>query len=171
MTAKERDSWIDIVLGALFIVFGILVYAATLDLPGSTYDPLGPAFMPRALGILSAVTAAVILYHGIRKRRAPGGAVEASGEQPKSSLPFTRHPLTALAGMALVFVYILTLDIGLSGFRTLTVIFVLFLGGMLIKAEKSGKILKKGVFLFLLALALSFGLFYLFTQVFIVDLY
>jgi hypothetical protein len=50
-------------------------------------------------------------------------------------------------------------------------IFVLVLGGVLIKAEKGGAALKKGIILFLLALSLSFGLFNLFTRVFIVDLY
>ena len=160
----------DIVLGSVFIIFGAGVYAATLGLPGATYDPLGPAFMPRALGICSIICSSVILYHGIRKRAA-AAAQRGRERDTAEPFPFTRHPLTALSAMGMVFVYILALDLGLSGFKTLTVVFTLALGGMLIKAEKGGFPVKRGIILFILALALSFGLFYLFTQVFIVDLY
>ncbi|MBP7494179.1 MAG: tripartite tricarboxylate transporter TctB family protein [Spirochaetales bacterium] len=173
-TTKEKYPLIDVVLGVFFMIFGLIVYTATLDLPGSTYDPLGPAFMPRLLGILIAITAGVILYHGIYHHiKTKAAIVRISSESQKEgvSLPFKKHPLTALSAMILVFVYILAMDLGLSGFRTLTLIFVLLLGGMLIKAEKDGNVIKKSVFLFFLALLLSFGLFYLFTQVFIVDLY
>jgi hypothetical protein len=167
---KEKNWGTDIVLGTIFIVFGIAVYLATLNLTASTYDPLGPAFMPRTLGILITLTAIVILYHGIRKKIAITGVEESSGK-PDEILPFTKHPLIALTGMVLTFAYILALDLGLSGFRTLTMLYVLLLGGILIKAEKGGKLLKKFVVLVIIALVMSFGLFYLFTQVFTVNLY
>jgi hypothetical protein len=129
--------------------------------------------MPRALALFSIACSCVILFHGIRKRVA--AAKEADREEKKAenepAFPFTPHPLTAGSAMVLVFFYILALDLGISGFRTITMIFVLVLGGVLIKAEKGGAALKKGIILFLLALSLSFGLFYLFTRVFIVDLY
>ena len=170
MTAQEKNSWTDIILGSVFILFGAGIYAATLDLPGSTYDPLGPAFMPRALGICCVLCSVVIMYHGILKRSAAMKTRERAEKPPQTAL-FTRHPLTALAAMAFVFFYILALDLGVSGFRTLTVVFVLGLGGLLIKAERKGSAVKKGIVLSLLAVFLSMGLFYLFTQVFIVDLY
>ena len=173
MTTLEKNSWIDIILGVVFIIFGAVVYVLTLDLPGSTYDPLGPAFMPRALALCSLASAAVILYQGLRKRIAVKKELRGKEHETVAvpMLPFTRHPMIAFSAMVMVFFYILALDLGLSGFRTITVLFVLALGGTLIRAEKAGSPVRKGIFLFLLALALSFGLFYLFTRVFIVDLY
>lgn len=175
MTVQEKNSWTDIVLGTIFTTFGAAVYGMTLGLPGPVYDPLGPAFMPRALALSIIVCSAVILYHGIRKRFPPPGKRKGGGEnQPAAAEAtplFTRHPLTAGVSMGLVFLYILALDLGLSGFRTLTIVFVLVLGGIFINAEKAGGAVRKGIVLFLLALFLSFGMFYLFTQVFIVDLY
>jgi hypothetical protein len=112
----------------------------------------------------------MILFQGIRKRIAAAKEHKIE-ETPVEPVPFKRHPLTAVSAMALVFFYILALDLGLSGFRTLTVVFILVLGGLLLKAESWGSRAKKGVFLVVLAVILSFGLFYLFTRVFIVDLY
>ena len=173
--SKEKNRWIDVILGVLFMIFGFAVYTATLDLPGSIYDPLGPAFMPRVLGILIALTSGVILYHGIyhciKGKVSLAKDRKGFGKEDVSLSSFKKHPFIALVGMILVCVYILALDLGLSGFRTLTLIFVLLFGSTLIKAEKAGKVVKKSIFLFLLALVLSFGLFYLFTQVFIVNLY
>ncbi len=170
MTTLEKNSWTDIVLGSLFILFGAAVLIATSGLPGSTYDPLGPAFMPRALGLCSMICSAVILYHGLRKRAA--AKKETAPPETREAAPaFDRHPRTAFAAMVLVFLYIFALYAGLSGFRTLTVVFVLALGGMLMKAENRGSLAKKTAILVVLAVFLSFGLFHLFTQVFIVDLY
>jgi hypothetical protein len=172
MTVQEKKSWQEIITGIIFIAFGIVVFKVTQNLPSAMYDPLGPAFMPRLLGFLCALIACVILFHGIRIRivlmRNPP-VKETPGDV--ASPAHTRHPVIAFFSIILFSLYILALDAGISGFRTLTIIFVLVFGGVLIKTSHNKGVVKQFSVLVVLALVLSFGLFYLFTQVFIVDLY
>ncbi|MDR1625871.1 MAG: tripartite tricarboxylate transporter TctB family protein [Spirochaetia bacterium] len=170
MNANEHAAVKDIILGSSFIIFGIVVCVLTQYLPEAVYDPLGPAFIPRLLGLACIATSCVILFHGIRKKMAASGA-RGKSRQEKAPVLFVRHPKSALFAMILFFLYILALDTGISGFRTLTTLFVLLLGGMLIKISRQGKAIQTSLILIALSFTLSFGLYYLFTQVFIVDLY
>ncbi len=180
MIEREKDGWRDVLLAAGCLLFALIMYAQTLDLPGPTYDPLGPAFLPRLLCIVIFAVSLVILFHGVRKFRAArqvpsataASAAAASAEGEVTELPaFRRHPKIAAAAVAATFLYILALDIGLSGFRTLTVLFILALGTLLLRTEMKRFSLKHSLILAAIALAMGFGLYYLFTRVFIVNLY
>jgi len=171
MTEIETDAVKNIILGSVFIVFGIAVFLLTEERAGTIYDPLGPAFIPRALALLCAIVSVPILFQGIRKKMACAGP-EKTTEAEKNPASYTRHPKAALLAMLLFFLYILALDMGISGFRTLTIVFVLILGGMLIKVSGEKKaMLKRIIILVIISLVLSFGLYYLFTRVFIINLY
>ena len=169
MASKYEDSNRDLILGILSVLFGGAVFIQSGDLPDAFYDPLGPAFMPRALAGAIMFCGLVIVMHGVRKRLA-----EAKSETRKADAEvslFPRHPLLAFSAMCGMFLFILALDTGISGFRTLSILFVLALGGALLRVEKRGFPKSMIVILAGLALVLSFGLYYLFTQVFIVNLY
>ena len=170
MTAKETEAVKEIILGSVFIVFGIVVFLLTEERAGTIYDPLGPAYVPRALALLCAIVSCPILFQGIKKKIACA-RLEKTTEAEKEPVPYTQHPKTAFLAMVLFFLYILALDTGISGFRTLTILFVLILGGILIKVSGEKAILKRIIILVIIALVLSFGLYYLFTQVFIINLY
>ena len=170
MTTKEKEAWKEIALGIIFIVFGIAVYIVSQDIPGVKYDLLGPAFMPRFLGIVCALISCGIFFNGVRKKLRAAKEKEPEGEQ-KKPLPYKTHSKAAFFSICLFFLYILALDLGISGFRTLTTIFVLVLGGVLINISNTKGKIKYFIILVFLALTLSFGLYYLFTRVFVVNLY
>jgi len=167
MSGQTESYKKDIILGILFLLIGAWIYIMTLNLPEPMYDPLGPAFFPRVLSIGCMICAAVILGQGLRKRH---HTVTKSEKQEKEELPYHQHPLTAIAAMALVALYILLMDLRVAGFRILTILFVLVLGALLIRAERHGSLLQKSIVLTVLAVALGVGLYYLFTRVFYVNL-
>lgn len=174
MTVKEKEAYRDIVLGVIFVIFGIAVYIASSDITTVRFDPLGPAFMPRFLGILSALVSGGILISGIRKKiritKEQETKQEGVGEEQKQ-LSYKKHPIVAFFSLCFFALFILAFDLGLSGFRTLSIIFMLILGGLLIKTSNTNKYIKHSIILVFLTLALSFGLHYVFTQVFVVNLH
>jgi len=170
MAEKEADALRDIILGSVFIILGIVVLLLSQNIPKAIYDPLGPAFLPRGLAYLCIIFSGVILFYGIRKKIAcakQGKKIE----EEKAPVSYTRHPKVALFAMALFFLYVLALHVGISGFRTLTILFILILGGVLFKFSGRKGIIKPAIILVVLSLILSLGLHFLFTQVFITDLY
>ena len=173
MTAHEKEAWRDIILGIVFLLFGLVVYIASFGIPSARYDLLGAAFMPRYLGVLCVITSCGILFFGIRKKLRITQEQEIKNENAEVKNPTVhkKHPFVAFFSMVLFTLFILALDWGISGFRTLTIIFMLVLGGLLIKTSHMNKNLKHGIILVLLAVIMGFGLHYVFTQIFVVDLY
>ncbi|HPA44900.1 MAG TPA: tripartite tricarboxylate transporter TctB family protein [bacterium] len=53
----------DRILGALVLIAGIVLYAATAHFPGAASNRPGPAFLPRVLAVLFAVSGFLLILY------------------------------------------------------------------------------------------------------------
>lgn len=168
MDSKQSSSKADIIL-AIFLLAGCgFVYWECLSLPESPYEPLGPAFVPETLSLLIGFAALWILFEGLQKWRVQHSGT--SNAEFTGMRDFVRHPFLAIAGVLLTFVYIGSMYLGLLGFRSATILFIMALGSLLCKYErKTIRIAHLCVLLFI-ACTMGLGGYYLFTQVFVVNL-
>lgn len=177
MSTKRRPYIADFVLAPALVGLSIFVLQESLKLAPSPYEPLGPAFLPRALGVSLMILAVPIFVQGVRKWRARSTNVSSVSEAEKgtartaSELPAhqtRKRPLLSLfAGIATVF-YIMS--IRLLGFRVSTVVLVLVLGSVLYRRERRGRPATFFTVLAVLAFGISQLLYFVFTRVLIVNL-
>jgi len=153
---RSRGAGLDVALGLLVLLLCGAILAASVGLPGSPYEPLGPASFPQGVAAVMAILALVVLGQGVRRlraggRRAPavpgGGAWLAAGSYGLSVL------------------FILAMSQGLVGYRAGSVLYVVAMGVLLTRVNP-----RAVPIVLLLALILGLGTHYVFTRVFVVDL-
>jgi hypothetical protein len=155
---KDSRPLKDIAVGIFMLAVSAVVFWATLALPDSEYEPLGPAPVPRGVAVAIAICAAIILVQGLRGLRAGAGA-------PPEPLEYTPRPGLALITVVLTVLYVGSMAWGLASFRNATVVFLLLLGAILTRFEP-----RRLPAIVAIALVLGFGAQYIFTRVLIVDL-
>ncbi|MCP5152540.1 MAG: tripartite tricarboxylate transporter TctB family protein [Ectothiorhodospiraceae bacterium] len=163
MEARARPV-ADIVLSMVLIAVGLVVIYGTLDLPPGTFEPLGSATIPQAVACGMIGFAAWTIVHALAERRALARRQAGAGDESDEPAARPRHDL-ALGLMALTVVYVLVMAMGWLRFSLATLAFLVISIGMLSGFER--RVLPA---LAVLALGLAFGLEYLFTRVFVIDL-
>lgn len=168
MEAKKTEARTDLILGIILLLGSIFIFAISLRIPSSPYEPLGAAFLPKTLsgfiGLLSVILIVSSLYQGNKVDRKSEKVL--SEQTTKDSCQ--RRPLLAWAVVISIFLYIFLMPF--IGFRLATFIFMISLGTVIYRREKSSKPLTHYLTLLMIALTLSFGLHYLFTSVMFVNL-
>ncbi len=149
----------DLALVLLVWGFSAAILWAAWHLPPPQFDPLGPARMPMALAIVLILLGVGILVENPRRRAAPAPIV-ATDESPAPL-----RPEIALAAIVVTVAYVGLMTFGLLGFRASTLLFVLGLGGILSRFR-----LRSMIPVAILAVAISFGFSWLFSEVLYVDL-
>lgn len=96
---------------------------ATLGLPDSQYEPLGPAPVPQGICAVIAACALIVLVRGIVGLRESGG----DGGGTDSS----RRPGLAALAVALTALYVAAMDTAAIHFREATVVYLVVLGLLL----------------------------------------
>ncbi len=139
-------------------------FAETLGLPESPYEPMGPAFLPRALSVFIGIFALLLLAKTIISSFKTTGQLSLS-ETSNQLNDYIKHPIVAFLSMIMTLLYITSMQYGLLGFRSATVLFILFSGGLLTRMKL------KSIPLFItIACIMGLGGHYIFTKVFTVDL-
>jgi len=168
---KERFSFItDIILSLVIIVFSIVIYFNTLDLPPPKYEPMGAAALPQALAVLLTIFALFILIKAIIKRKpaAPSAKkTEAQGETIKSQeSEISPHSYTKAAFIFIITcIYVFSMSMKLSGFLVATIIYIFVAGSIMKSTNLIGKA-KMASF----AIVFSLATFFIFTRFFYIDL-
>lgn len=190
MGARSRPYIADFILSAALIGIGLFVVIESLKLRPSPYEPLGPAFLPRALSVSLMVLAIPVLVQGFQKwrRAASRAAVPAAkaetaastagpvaetgtgeaGAELTGAVVVRKRPLLTLFTGILAMVYIAS--IRLVGFRLSTVVLVLVLGSALYRRERKGRPVPFFATLVVLAFGMSQLLFFVFTRILVVNL-
>jgi hypothetical protein len=153
----------DILLAVLLIAVAGVFYWGTLGLKPGTYEPLGSASAPRAICAGLAILAGIILAGAIR--RILSRKKEGSPEKVTEPLSYTRRPGLAIVFIAISIGYVGLMAFGLVGFAGATLIYLLLSGSALTRID-----IKRIPTLIVIGVVLGFGCYYLFTQVFVVDL-
>lgn len=92
MNTKQRD----IICSIAFIIFGMVLYVAALSVNSVIANDVGPAFMPKVIGVFIAVLAALKLVLSIMSK---GNKAKATNEDIKAGV-FT---IIALLAYVLLF--------------------------------------------------------------------
>ncbi|MCB2191046.1 MAG: tripartite tricarboxylate transporter TctB family protein [Deltaproteobacteria bacterium] len=160
----------DTVLACGLLLISGLAYWGTLELPDPIFDPLGAAFVPKVLAYCLAFASVILLiktfygavkFSGAKQNQAAGTSEEAVSGQEQ---PRQRNWL-AFASVLLTIAYIAVMYCQLCGYRTATIIFLIAFGTML--AGLKPKMIAINL---VIALILGFGLYWIFTEVLVVNL-
>lgn len=161
MSQKTNTPVLDLSLtGGFLVVAGLFLYAAR-DIPPPFFDPLGSAAVPQTtawalVGLALAIGTRAVL--ALRAGQNPPRSAQASN---RGSAPLLR----GLSVIAISGVYLAIMQYSILGYTWATLIYVSLLGSLLSKFEKLPTIGSIG-----LAVILSFGGNYLFTEFFYIDL-
>ncbi|MDK2897058.1 MAG: Tripartite tricarboxylate transporter TctB family [Candidatus Atribacteria bacterium] len=161
MSNKKSDCLLNIGVGLLLFIGSLFVFLRTLELPPSPYEPLGPAFLPKTLSTLIGLLSLGIIVQYSLKLRA---ITNENGTERKKGLSYKLHPLLAVVGLIITAIYIAVMSFGLIGFRPATFMFVLLLGNIIFHYERKLNKVYHHFMLIAISLILSFGLFYVFTN-------
>ena len=149
---------VDIVFGTLLIVLAGVVWASVAQLPPPFFDSLGSAAFPKALAAIIALLSCIVLAQGAMAWRAS----EPSEREP---LPYRQRFDLAVGFIVLTVLYAAVMEFDLLGFAWATTLFV-FAGGTALGRFR----LRETILSAAIAVLLGFGGWYLFTQVFYIDL-
>jgi putative tricarboxylic transport membrane protein len=180
VTTKDKSYIADFLLAAGLFGVSIVIYAETLKLKPSPYEPLGPAALPRALSVALVLLAIPVIIQGIKKVRGykpvdtqetavPASTDEETPEPELKAPPKgPQRPLLSLLTGITTVVYIFAIQ--LIGFRISTVVLLLFLGTMLYRRERKMRPVTFFPTLIVLALGMSQLLYFIFTRILVVNL-
>ncbi len=152
-----------LVTAGLLLASAVFFFSA-LGLPAGTFDPLGPGAAPEMVAGLLCLLCLTILIRGyVRTLRGH----DAQGEEAIDVIKRTGKPEPVmLAGFFLLLLaYLVAFELDAGHFIVLTIPFLFFsillLGGLSLRV---------GLFALAISCILSFGLFYLFTRFFVINL-
>lgn len=158
MSPDRRLPIAEIVAATGLVLVGVAVLLASLSLPPPRFDPLGSAFVPRAIAASVVVLALCVLAGAfLRLRRAAPATAEAPIHR--------RRPDLALFTFGAAVAYVAALSSRLVDYGLATAIFIL-----VVALSLTGLSRRAVVVAGLIALVLGFGGDALFTRVFYIDL-
>ncbi|MEZ5936365.1 MAG: tripartite tricarboxylate transporter TctB family protein [Alphaproteobacteria bacterium] len=148
----------DSVLALALILLSTVVIWAANRLPPPFFDPLGSAAVPRFVAWLLIVLALAVLGRCLLTPAALP-AVDAGRDTVRPA------PLTALGALIASILYVGLMQAGLLGFAPASALFIMALGALLSRGER-----RAFLWMIPLAIIVGYGLNYLLTGVFYIDL-
>lgn len=157
---SQATNWSAASLGDLalsFVLFGICggVLNAAFKMAPSRYEPLGPAFFPKAIAGIIAILAAIILIKTLVAQRNQA-AVETT-----APAEFDHTPFMSLMVFAATCAFVALIGTGWVHFGVLSFVFVAGVALFLSSAVRVNRVL-----LIAVALVISASTYLLFTQLF-----
>lgn len=157
---KTLEAWVSISL----LLISANVFIVAFQLPGGTFDPLGPGAAPEIVSALLCFLCLIVLARGALRTASDATAktdqAETNSKRKGDESPFV------LAGLFLCLVaYLFAFQWQLGHFISITIPFV-FAAVLLL----DGVSLKNGVIALALSVGLSVGIFYAMTEFFVIRL-
>jgi putative tricarboxylic transport membrane protein len=154
----------EIGVGVVSILVALGTIYGTLELPPGSFEPLGSASIPQFVaGAIIVFSLWLIARAVLRARKAQDDSDDASTTEAADSFRHRNDLAIALVVLAVVYVLVMAMD--WVRFSVATLVFLLASIGML-----SGFARRSLPLLIVLSGVLGFGLEYLFTKVFVIDL-
>ena len=160
--AQPATGRADRVFAVLIILFSALVYWQTLDLPPPRYEPMGSAALPRALSLIMAALAGVVLIRSLAASRA---ANSSPPPDTSSDVSYKRHPWLAVWMFIGTAIYVAVMDQKLIGYLPATLIYVVAACTLLSFGRR-----REIPWIALFAIVLSTTCYFVFTRIFYIDL-
>lgn len=158
---RTADGRGDLALAIGLLLFAALFWWEAAKLPPPFFDPLGSAAVPKAVALVLALLAVVVVAQRIAAGTAP---LPAEAELEDQALVRNR-PDVALASIAITVLYAGVMHYDILGFREASVVFVVALGAVLARFEK-----RVVLALIPIALLIGIGFTWIFTEVLYIDL-
>lgn len=146
----------EIGVSALIIVICVVVIYESLDLPPGSFEPLGSAPVPQATAGLIILLCLIVIASAIRRR-------SAEPFDQEDTIP--DEPVSALLLAAATILYVLVLHLRLVGFGPLTAFYLFIVISALERFQPKALFAAA-----IIGVLFGFGIQYLFTQIFVVDL-
>lgn len=168
---NHRSSFvIDIILSLVIIIFSIVIYFNTLDLPPPKYEPMGAAALPQILaGLLIIFSIFIFIKAIIKKKPAAPQAKKTAEFGDVSTFRETENSLRSFTKAGIVFfitcIYVFVMSTKLSGFMVATMTYIFVAGSIM----KPGTLISK-VKMAAFAIVFALTTFYIFTGFFYIDL-
>jgi putative tricarboxylic transport membrane protein len=148
----------EIALSVGLILFSILVYYFSLDLPEPEYEPLGSAALPQGLAVIMSLLSLIVIYKAIPRLKTYEAAVDPNPEV----IP---RPLLSVAIFILTLIFIGVLDFGILSFMPAGIIYLTVIGYLMTNRD-----LKRLPYVIGFSVILTVSSFYVFTKLFYIDL-
>lgn len=132
----RRIGWGDLGLAILLLGVSGAIWSQTGGLRRSRFDPLGAAAVPRALCLILAGLAAMLMLGALAP--AVMRARPAAGQDTSAQPDHRQRPGLALAAMAVTSAYVAALDMLAVPFVWATLGYLLVLGAMLAPQSRRG---------------------------------
>lgn len=140
------------------LCFCVILFVNTLQLKPSLYEPLGPAFFPQVILGFTICCVLILLYQTINHKKD-------SSDQKTTTSDFVSRPWLAVGSFFITAVYVFVMQMELISYPWATFVYLITLTGIMSRIQ-----VRSILTMTIIALVFSGGCFYLFTQVFAVDL-
>jgi putative tricarboxylic transport membrane protein len=148
----------EIALSIGLILFSIIVYYFSLELPEPEYEPLGSAALPQGLAIIMSLLSLVVILKAIPRLKTYKVKVDPNPEV------IPRPQLSAVI-FILTLIFIGVLDFGILGFMPAGIIYLSTIGYLM-----TNRNLKRLPWVLGFSIILTVSSFYIFTKLFYIDL-
>ena len=148
----------EIALSISLIIFSIIVYYFSLELPEPEYEPLGSAALPQGLAVIMSLLSLIVLVRAIPK-------IKTYKSTTNTDDNVTSRPKLAILVFIITLIFIGILDFGILGFLPAGIIYLSTIGYLMTHRD-----LKRFPWIVAFAVILTVFSYYVFTKFFYIDL-
>ena len=148
----------EIVLSISLIIFSIIVYYFSLELPEPEYEPLGSAALPQGLAVIMSLLSLIVIAKAIPKIK----TYKPTTNTDDKIIP---RPKLAILIFIITLIFIGILDFGILGFLPAGIIYLSTIGYLMTHRD-----LKSFPWIVAFAVILTVFSYYVFTKFFYIDL-
>ena len=148
----------EIALSISLIIFSIIVYYFSLELPEPEYEPLGSAALPQGLAVIMSLLSLIVIVRAIPK-------IKTYKPTTNTDDNVTSRPKLAILVFIITLIFIGILDFGILGFLPSGIIYLSTIGYLMTHRD-----LKSFPWIVAFAIILTVFSYYVFTKFFYIDL-
>ena len=148
----------EIALSISLIIFSVIVYYFSLELPEPEYEPLGSAALPKGLAVIMSLLSFVVIVRAIPK-------IKTYKPTTKTDNNVTSRPKLAILVFIITLIFIGILDFGILGFLPSGIIYLTTIGYLMTHRD-----LKRFPWIIAFSVILTVFSYYVFTKFFYIDL-
>ena len=148
----------EIALSISLIIFSIIVYYFSLELPEPEYEPLGSAALPQGLAVIMSLLSLIVIVRAIPK-------IKTYKPLTNTDDNVTSRPKLAILVFIITLIFIGVLDFGILGFLPAGIIYLSTIGYLMTHRD-----LKSFPWIVAFAVILTVFSYYVFTKFFYIDL-
>lgn len=149
---------LEIAMAIGLILFGAVIYWASLELPEPQYEPLGSAALPMSLAVITFFLAMLLIARAVPRLKETIDVDDATSE-------VTPHPKLAVFVLALTVLFVLVMDFEILSYLPAGIIYLTLVGFILNHRQVS-----KLPWIFGFSVLLTVSTYYIFTKFFYIDL-